>query len=330
MGKKANIFISYAWGSGDDKSALQLAAALLDAEYNVVSSKKKIIFGEDWQQSTFQDIRQSDLVLVLLNKPASSSEWVRREVDFARGANVSILPVQMKGENEAVYLALKSLSLQKMQFLVYDGEDSFNTLVDAINHLAEITRKNRGLNITNTEFEKLGFRFFEALQALDKQQTLVEGIKIKPIFGTPLDKKQFQCDIFVIMPFAPEFQPVYDHVIKPLEKELAINLEKGIKRGDDFFSHHNIVDEIWSAIYSCQIIIADCTGRNANVFYELGIAHTLGKPYILITQNVKDAPFDIQGRRLIEYKDSIAGTTKLKADLKKAIAALLADLDENG
>lgn len=148
------------------------------------------------------------------------------------------------------------------------------------------------------------------------------------IFGTPSNTPQFQCDIFVIMPFAEEFKPVYESVIKSLEKDLDLNLKKGIKRGDDFFSHRNIMDEIWSALNACKIVIADCTGRNANVFYELGIAHTLGKPYILITQNIKDAPFDIQGRRLIEYQDSIAGTEKLKADLKKAVLALMSELSE--
>ncbi|HEX2907535.1 MAG TPA: hypothetical protein VHO69_11775 [Phototrophicaceae bacterium] len=148
------------------------------------------------------------------------------------------------------------------------------------------------------------------------------------IFGCPSTAPQFQCDIFVIMPFAEEFKPVYESVIKPLESDSDLNLKKGIKRGDDFFSHHNIMEEIWSALNACQIVIADCTGRNAYVFYELGIAHTLGKPYILITQDVKDAPFDIQGRRLIEYKDSIAGTEKLRADLKKAILALMSELGE--
>ena len=102
---------------------------------------------------------------------------------------------------------------------------------------------------------------------------------------------------FVIMPFDPSMKVVYDEHLVPVANRLGIT----IKRGDAFLSSQSIIDEVWSAIYHSDICIADCTGRNANVMYELGIAHTLGRPVILISQSVADIPFDISHRRIITY-----------------------------
>ncbi len=150
------------------------------------------------------------------------------------------------------------------------------------------------------------------------------AIQIIPTFSTPPSTlPDYQCDVFVIMPFAETFNAVYTDALKPLCKELNLT----IKRGDDFFANHYIMEEIWFAIYNCRIVIADCTGRNPNVFYELGIAHTLGKQVIPITQDGKDVPFDVSGRRFIEYEASFSGPKKLQENLKAAIVRILNRLD---
>ena len=61
-------------------------------------------------------------------------------------------------------------------------------------------------------------------------------------------------------------------------------------RGYDLFGAEVVIDEIWSCIKNADVVIADCTSRNPNVFYEIGIAHTLGTPVILITQDIEDVP----------------------------------------
>ncbi len=140
--------------------------------------------------------------------------------------------------------------------------------------------------------------------------------KTEPAFGEPSTHNEFKCDVFMIMPFAEEFNSIYQDYVKPTVEDLGLT----IKRGDDFFSHHDIINEVWSAIYASQIVIADCTGRNPNVFYELGIAHTLGKIAILITQNIEDTPFDVQGKRFIVYKDNSAGLKQLRDKLKEYVS----------
>lgn len=122
------------------------------------------------------------------------------------------------------------------------------------------------------------------------------AIIVKPYFGRP---KQIAgaADLFVLMPFDPQLRPIYEDHIAKCAHELHLN----IARGDDLFTAHSVMDDIWNAIHGSRIVIADCTGRNPNVFYEIGLAHAIGNPVILITQTIDDVPFDIRHLRYILY-----------------------------
>lgn len=146
-------------------------------------------------------------------------------------------------------------------------------------------------------------------------------INVSPIFGLPVMTKQFQCDVFMVMPFRDPFHTIYSDHIKPVVESLNVE----VKLGDNFFSKHEIMTEIWSAIFNSKLLIADCTGKNPNVFYELGIAHTLGRPAIMITQNIDDIPFDVRGKRAIVYEYTSRGMKELEIKLKSAIESLLND-----
>jgi len=104
---------------------------------------------------------------------------------------------------------------------------------------------------------------------LDADKSMI----VKPYFGLP-DKSISSADVFVLMPFKPEMKPLYDdHIVK-----VAADLNLSVARGDDFFTAHSVMLDVWSAIYSAKVIIADCTGRNPNVFYEIGLGHVLWLP----------------------------------------------------
>ena len=77
--------------------------------------------------------------------------------------------------------------------------------------------------------------------------------------------------------------------------------------------------DIWSAIKAAKIIIADCTGRNPNVFYEIGLAHAIGKKVVLITQSMDDIPFDLRQLRTIVYEYSPRGMKSFEDTLKRTI-----------
>lgn len=104
---------------------------------------------------------------------------------------------------------------------------------------------------------------------IDQKKSEQNTIAVKPIFSPVDDLSRFKSDVFVIMPFAKQFEAVFTDAIKPTCQELSLT----VKRGDDFFTHHNIMDEIWFAIYASKLVIADCTGRNPNVYYELVFRH---------------------------------------------------------
>jgi len=146
------------------------------------------------------------------------------------------------------------------------------------------------------------------------------SITCSPIFGTP-SKPSVKSDVFVVMPFLKELKPVYDdHIRSTIQK---MNLT--VSRGDDFFTAKSVMSDIWNAINSCRIVIADCTGRNPNVFYEIGIAHTLGKPVILISQNKDDIPFDVQSIRYILYEFTPRGMSEFERKLIFTIESELRD-----
>jgi len=75
-------------------------------------------------------------------------------------------------------------------------------------------------------------------------------------------------------------------------------------RGDDVFTPTDILVDIWQSINGADFVIADITGRNPNVLYELGVAHTLAKPVLIISRHAADIPIDLSTRRIILYGQS--------------------------
>lgn len=185
----------------------------------------------------------------------------------------------------------------------------------------------RALDMASDDIEQIVRRALELHDAQHAMRsTVTHGwLSVNPIFGEPMTNSQFQSDIFMIMPFRPQYDAVYRNKIVPLVADLNLT----IKRGDEFSSlSGSIMREVWAAINACRLVIAETTDINPNVFYELGIAHTLGKPAILLTQHteVEDLPFDIRHLRFIVYEDTIQGGEKLKQDLKRAILWIMNDL----
>lgn len=117
---------------------------------------------------------------------------------------------------------------------------------------------------------------------------------------------------FVIMPFSEEFDDIYQIGIK----ETCENEEVKAYRLDEELFSEGMLEKIYKEIENSDFIIADLSNKNANVFYELGFAHAIGKLTILLTQNANDIPFDLKHKRHIIYGTSIK---HLKEQLKNNI-----------
>ena len=72
-------------------------------------------------------------------------------------------------------------------------------------------------------------------------------------------------------------------------------------RADNIWENSTIIQDIFSLIYRSSIVIVDFTGKNPNVMYETGIAHTLGKLVVPIAQSIEDVPFDMRHHRVLTY-----------------------------
>lgn len=125
---------------------------------------------------------------------------------------------------------------------------------------------------------------------------------------------------FVVMPFAEEFSPVYQAIVAAVTgPELHF---ASCVRADDIHGGGHIMESVLRSIEGSEVIVADVTGSNANVFYELGYAHKARgfENVIIITQTINATPFDIRDNRSIVYDTSDYGLEMLKQGLVNYIS----------
>lgn len=123
--------------------------------------------------------------------------------------------------------------------------------------------------------------------------------------------------IFVIMPFKEEFEAVFQ-LFKETFKD-----DYDFKHAGNLDNQQSILKDIVKGIYEADAIIADLTGLNANVFYELGLAHALNKKVIIITQDIGSLPFDIQSYRAREYASHFYKIDTLTEHLKQTLPKII-------
>ncbi len=120
---------------------------------------------------------------------------------------------------------------------------------------------------------------------------------------------------FVLMPFEEEFENIYDYLIHdPLSKA-----GYEVKRADDILSQRNIMEDIVQSISGSDLIIADLSTANPNVYYELGLAHAFKKKVILLAQEIKEVPFDLQSYRVISYSTHFTKMNNARQEFQKYI-----------
>jgi len=124
--------------------------------------------------------------------------------------------------------------------------------------------------------------------------------------------------VSAMMPFSPGFDQVYTAL-----QQVSETYGLRCRRADDIWENPAVMQDVVSLIDKSRIVICDCTGRNPNVFYEVGIAHTLGREVILITQAEGDIPFDLRHLRYVHYLNNGEGLEQLKSRLAQRISALV-------
>jgi hypothetical protein len=132
--------------------------------------------------------------------------------------------------------------------------------------------------------------------------------------GKPKDYEIDNRQVFVLTPFNDNYRDIYVTI-----REVCTRLNLNCIRGDEEYIPNEIFPQIIKQIIKSRLIIANITGRNPNVMYELGVAHALGKPTIVIAQDFTDIPFDLNNKRIIIYKDE----NELQRKLEMSITDML-------
>ncbi len=136
-----------------------------------------------------------------------------------------------------------------------------------------------------------------------------EEVKIK---GIKINEQKPKA--FVIMQFSQDYNQLYEEVIKPVTEKFGIECE----RADEYNTTNPIIEDITNSIKEASVIIADITPDNPNVFYEVGYAHGINKPTILLSnQSREKLPFDVSSFRTLFYDNTIAGKSQVESRLKK-------------
>ena len=126
---------------------------------------------------------------------------------------------------------------------------------------------------------------------------------------------------FVVMQFTEPFDSLYAEVIGPVCERLHLDAY----RADEVFRPGPILQDIISGLVESDVIIAEITPTNANVFYELGYAHARNTPTVLLARRNGNLPFDVSGQRVIFYDDSIAGKSEVEESLRRHLSSILGE-----
>jgi len=211
-------------------------------------------------------------------------------------------------------------------------EDELAGLRDAVANAPEISRvynHYRGENIPDTkffnnalvetfgipedkldEFTAIFLTTLQDAQLLEKHQNKYRVLDVSDVADSGAAAtarlKELGRDVktnlgdscFVVMPFAPPHGDYYAKIYEPAIQRAGLT---PVRADDEIFGAGKIMDQIWSGISAATVLVAELTTRNPNVFYELGLAHALEKPVVLVSSNEGDVPFDLQQIRVIYY-----------------------------
>jgi hypothetical protein len=195
-------------------------------------------------------------------------------------------------------------------------EDEFfeNTLVREFGITRERVKPFIEVFTKNLDFLK-AFRASETVEQQDDRKLAPNGVhppSKKIVTEEPSKGRTFLDTCFVMMPFGQWFDSYYKDLFVPAIQGAGMEP----CRADELFSTGTVIEQIWEQIQKSKILLADLTGKNANVFYELGLAHAACKPVVFVTSKLEDVPFDLRHLRVIVYDiNNPFWGEKLKADL---------------
>jgi nucleoside 2-deoxyribosyltransferase len=318
----SQVFISY---SRKDQGFVQRLAADLAARLPKVQVFYDMLIqpGASWADTLAAQIEQADVVLALLSPDYLESAWAQQELNVALERQLKkqarLLPLMVRPCMPTGFLS----QLTWVDF-TQDYESALAQLIWGIT--GERPRAAKGEQpglpasaLDTKEIESLRREVQAAVELFKSRAapTLPRQGAVEP--AQPRAEGKGRC--FVVMPFGDQdLQVVYEDFVKPT---LVDGCHLHCERGDDVFGSNVVMDDILKSISAADVVLADLTRKNANVFYEVGICHALGKPVLLLAQSIEDVPFDLRHRRVLLYEYSPRGCKRLEGMLKENMNAVV-------
>jgi hypothetical protein len=235
--------------------------------------------------------------------------------DRLDGMREAVLQAPVIGD---FYKRYRGENLPDREFLVNTAVDSFNVPKDKVEEFINVflqTLKDAEL------LEDLGGEKIRVLDATSPSE-IGSGVgeeQIKKLSKGVTVQATDTC--FVMMPFADPLGGYYATVYQPAIEKAKL---KAVRADAEIFGTGKIIDQIWGGIHGARVLVAELTGRNPNVLYELGLAHALRKPVVLVSSNLEDVPFDVRHVRVIYYdvRDPFWGTKLIEKVAENILSAL--------
>lgn len=184
--------------------------------------------------------------------------------------------------------------------------------IKAIASILDIDGSQWG-EFTRTHWAVKDVDLFHALLARPKAATSLSPKVFTIPGGQPEDDL-----ISIMMPFDASFTPVHRALSDAVSKE-----GWRCQRVDDIWQNDAIIQDIVGLIARSRAVICDLSNRNANVFYETGIAHTIGRNVILLARHDSDVPFDLRHLRHVKYMSNGQGIDDLIAQVMPRLRDLM-------
>jgi hypothetical protein len=232
---------------------------------------------------------------------------------------------EVDGYREAV---LKAPDLSEV-YQHYRGEnlpdDQFlmNTVVETYKVPPESFPEFKQVLLESLEAAQLLSRHGEKIRVLDSSfedsQTPIQSERLKKLGKATNVSATDTC--FVMQPFAAPLGDYYEKIYRPAIEKAGL---RPVRADAEIFGTGKIMDQVWSGINAARVLVAELTSRNPNVFYELGLAHALRKPVVLVSSREEDVPFDLQHIRVIYYdmSDPFWGAKLVEKVAENVLSAL--------
>ncbi|TWT67485.1 TIR domain-containing protein [Allorhodopirellula solitaria] len=313
------------------EAALRIPKAILDQNAGKPSS--------DAQAAEFLNLKSakgpfaveisSGIKYGFLNRPSTGTLEVtelakqilrpKSSNDIANGYQQAVLNAPTISD---VYMHYRGENLPDRQFFDNALEDTFKIPRDKLSEFKDVF--TQCLTVAKLSEQHDGRVRILHSAASDEEVSLDGDERIEKIGKGAGVKSTDTC--FVMMPFGAPIGKYYDSVYKPAIEKAGLT---PMRADDEIFGAGKIMDQIWLGINNAKILVAELTGKNPNVFYELGLAHALQKPVVLVSSNEDDVPFDLRHIRVIYYdcSDPFWGQ-KLMAKVAENILSALKNPEE--